>query len=368
MKNRQQQIVRTGYVGIGTNVLVASGKAIVGLVSGSMAIVLDAVNNLTDALSSIITIIGVKLAGKPADDKHPFGYGRIEYFTAVIIAAMVLVAGGTSLVESIKGIITPSEQEYSTIGLCIIGVTIFVKFFLGYYTKRKGKDLNSDALLSSGADSMFDSIISLTTIVSAVIMITTGLNIDCWLAAVISCLIIKAGIEMLMSPISELLGMRSDPELTGAIKAKVKELDGVRGVFDVVIHNYGPEQNIGALHVEVADTLSASDLHHLTRRIQVLVKKEFGIFTTVGFYAHHQEGSPEAMEEKSIKEYVSSIDGVLGMHGFYVNHQDKILSFDIVYSFKVTQPITLRQKVLDYMQEKYAGYNISIGMDRNYSE
>lgn len=365
--NRQQQIVRTGYLGILTNVVVAAGKAIVGMAAGSMAIVLDAVNNITDALSSVITIVGVKLAGRPADDEHPFGYGRIEYFTAVIIAAMILVAGGTSLIESIKGIIEPSEQEYSLIGLGIIAVTIVVKYSLGVYTKRKGKELSSDALLTSGADSMFDSLISLTTIIAAVIMFATGWSVDFYLAAIISCLIIKAGIEMLMSPISELLGMRSDPELTAAIKARVGQIEGVRGVFDVVMHNYGPEQNIGALHAEVDDTLTASELHHITRLIQMAVYQEFGIFTTVGFYAHHQEGSDEAREEAAIREHVMAIDGILGMHGFYVNHADRMLSFDVVYSFNVSQPITLRHQIVEWLQQgRYAGYAINVGLDRKY--
>lgn len=366
--SRQQQIVRTGYLGIATNVLVATGKAIVGAVSGSMAIVLDAVNNLTDALSSVITIIGVKLAGRPADDKHPFGYGRIEYFTAVIIAAMVLIAGGTSLVESVKGTLSPSEQEYSIIGIAIIAVTIVVKFSLGFYTKKKGKELSSDALISSGADSMFDSIISIATIISAIIMLTTGWSIDCWLAAIISCIIIKAGIEMVMSPISELLGVRSDPELTGGIKSRVKTIEGVHGVYDVVLHDYGPEQKMGALHVEVDDTLSAAELHRLTKHIQKLVRIEFGIFVTIGFYAKHHEGSGARHEEEIVRQYVNTLEGAIGMHGFYINHEDKMLSFDVVYSFSLARPISLREHLTEWLQEKYAGYDINIGLDRNFSE
>lgn len=368
MKNRQQEIVRTGYIGIGTNIVVAAGKAFVGLVSGSMAILLDAVNNIADALSSVITIIGVKLAGRPADDKHPFGYGRIEYFTAVIIAAMIIVAGVTSLVESIKGIINPETQEYTVIGLCILGVAIVVKFFLGVFTKRKGQELSSDSLISSGTECIMDCVVSVATIVSAVLAICFGWNVDCWLAAVISCLIIKAGVEMLMAPVNDLLGMRSDPELTAAIKARVRQVDGVRGVYDVVLHDYGPEQKMGALHVEVDDTLSALALHDITRAIQTIMRHEFGIFTTVGFYAHHQDGTPAAVEEAKVREHVTAMEGVLGMHGFYVNHAERILSFDIVYSFKVRQPLTLRQQVLDYLAADYPSYDIHIGLDRNFSE
>lgn len=365
---RQQQIVHTGYIGIATNVLVVIGKAAVGLASGSIAIILDAVNNLADALSSLVTIIGVKLAGRPADDKHPFGYGRIEYFAAIIVAALILIAGGTSLKESIQGILEPSSMDFSLVSLIIIATTIIIKMLLGIYTKRRGKALSSDALISSGTECLFDCVVSVATLISALIFYMSGLNIDSWLAAIISCLIIKAGIEMLMSPINELLGSRSSVELTSAIKQRVKETTGVRGVYDVVIHNYGPEQNFGALHVEVDDTTNAADLHQLTRQIQILLIHEFGIFFTVGFYAHHHEGTPAAAEEAKVRKYVAAQSGVLGMHGFYINHTDKIVSFDIVYSFKVHTPITLRQQAKDWLAKEYPGYTYYIGLDRNYSE
>ena len=367
--SRQDQIVRTGFWGIGVNLLVSAGKAAVGFVSGSMAIVMDAVNNLTDILSSALTIIGVKLAGRPADDKHPFGYGRIEYFTAVIIALLILVAGGTSLLESIKGILHPEPQEYSLVSFLIITFTLLMKYFLGVYTKRQGKRLHSDSLVSSGSECIYDCIVSVATIVSAVLMVTLGWNVDSWLAAIIACLIIKVGLEMLISPINELLGLRNDPELTSSIKARVREaVPGVRGVYDVVLHNYGPEQNIGALHVEVDDTLAASHLHHMTRQIQQVVRHDFGLFVTVGFYAHHKEGTESAAEEAVVRQHVMQQDGVLGMHGFYVNHQDRLLSFDIVYSFRLSHPITLRTQVTEWLrQHGYADHEIMIGLDRNYS-
>lgn len=368
MQDRQQAIVRTGYLGIITNVLVASGKAAVGMLSGSMAIVMDAVNNLTDALSSVITIVGVKLAGRPADDKHPFGYGRIEYFTAVIIASMILVAGGTSLVESVKGILHPTEQEYSYVGLGVVAATIVVKLLLGLYTKHKGQQLSSDSLISSGTECVLDCVVSGATLVSAACTLLLGWSVDCWLAAIISCLIIKAGVEMMISPINELLGLRSDPELTNAIKARARQIEGVRGVYDVVLHNYGPEQKVGALHVEVDESLPASQLHHITRLIQHALWHDFGIFFTVGFYAHHSEGSEAAREEALVREYVTSLPGVLGMHGFYISHAERQLSFDVVYSFRVRQPITLRQQIAAWLGERYGDYDINIGLDRNYSE
>lgn len=368
--NRKQQIVRTGYVGIAVNICVAAIKAGVGIASGAVAIVLDAVNNLTDALSSVVTIIGIKLAGRPADDKHPFGYGRMEYFAAVIVAAMIIIAGGTSLVESVKGILEPEEQEYSVVGLSLIALMVVVKLILGLYTYRAGKRLNSDSLVGGGTECMYDSLVSVATLVSAAVLMFCGISIDAWLAAIISCLIIKAGIEMILSPISELLGLRADPRLIASIKQLIsRSIPEVRGVFDVVLHNYGPSQNIGALHVEVEESLSAAQLHFITRCIQHLVHSEFDIFVTVGFYAHHAAHTHEAEVEKQLRHHVLSMDGVLGMHGFYLSDSDRVISFDIVYSFRYPNPITLRDAVTSHLRSVgYEDYNIYIGLDRNFSE
>lgn len=368
--DRKNEIVRTSYVGIGVNICVAAIKAMVGLASGAVAVVLDAVNNITDALSSVVTIIGIKLAGRPADDKHPFGYGRMEYFAAVIVAAMIIIAGGTSLIESVKGIIEPEEQEYSAVGLALIALMVVVKLLLGLYTYRAGKRLNSDSLVGSGTECMYDSLVSVATLVSAGVLMLCGVSIDAWLAAIISCLIIKSGIEMLLSPISELLGMRADAQLTMSIKKLVaKSIPEVRGVFDVVLHNYGPSQNIGALHVEVEESLSAAQLHFITRRIQKLIRTEFGILVTVGFYAHHAAHTHEAEVEKELRHHVLAMDGVLGMHGFYLSDAERIISFDIVYSFRHHNPITLRETVAAHLRSiGYDGYDIYIGLDRNFSE
>lgn len=366
--DRKNEIIKTGYVGMATNVVIAATKAVVGIVSGSIAIVLDAVNNTADALSSVLTIVGAKLAGKPADDKHPFGYGRIEYFSAVIIAILILFAGVSSLIESVSAVLYPTEQDYSIVTLSVIVATLVVKALLGLYTKRQGQKYNSDSLIASGSECIVDCYLSVATLISALVMFLFGVSLDAYLAVILSGVIIKIGIEMLVSPINELLGVRTDVTLVNEIKHRVKTVGGVRGVYDVVLHDYGPEQKLGALHVEVEDSMTASDLHHLTRDIQRIVYHEFGIFVTVGFYAHNAEGTDAARQEAVIREYVLSLENVLGMHGFYVDNEKNILSFDIVYSFKESHPITLRKKIKEWLQTDYAGFDIYVGLDRNYSE
>jgi cation diffusion facilitator family transporter len=215
-KSRSRTIVRTSVIGIAANAFLAAFKAVIGIISGSIAITLDAVNNVSDAASSVITIIGTKLAGKAPDRKHPFGYGRIEYLTAMIISVIVLYAGVTSLVESVKKIITPETPEYSTVSLIIIGAAVVVKIILGRYVKSVGKKVNSDSLINSGEDATLDSIISAATLAAALIFIFTKVSLEAYLGAIISLVIIKSGIGMLRETLSKILGERADAELRRA--------------------------------------------------------------------------------------------------------------------------------------------------------
>ena len=216
--NRSQKIIRTSIIGIVANVLLAAFKAIVGVLANSVAIIMDAVNNLSDALSSVITIVGTKLSERPADREHPFGFGRVEYFSAIIIAVIVLSAGITSLIESVKKIFEPTEPEYTTVTLTVIVVAIVVKLILGLFVKKQGEQLNSDALIASGSDALFDAVITLATLISAGIMLLWQVSLDGILGALISVVIIKAGFEMLASPVNELLGARISPDQLKAIK------------------------------------------------------------------------------------------------------------------------------------------------------
>ena len=192
--DRSSQIIRTSWIGIAANVLLAGFKATVGILANSVAIIMDAVNNLSDALSSVITIVGTKLSQRPADRKHPFGFGRIEYFSAIIIAIIVLSAGITSLIESLKKIFDPTEPEYSTVTLVVIAVAIVVKLILGQYVKRKGEQLKSDALIASGSDALFDAIITLATFISAGVMLLWNVSLDGILGALISVVIIRIAV------------------------------------------------------------------------------------------------------------------------------------------------------------------------------
>jgi len=368
MMDRARSIIRTSWIGIAANVLLAAFKAGVGIVASSVAIVMDAVNNLSDALSSVITIVGTKLSQRPADRKHPFGFGRIEYFSAIIIAVIVLSAGITSLIESVKKIFHPTEPSYTTVTLVVIVVAIAVKIVLGLFVKRKGTQLKSDALIASGSDALFDAIITLATLVSAGIMLLWNVSIDGYLGALISLVIIKAGIEMLASPVNELLGTSIPAELTSQIKQEVSEFEGVHGVYDLILHNYGPDVKIGSLHVSVYDTMSAHDIHGLTRKISTQMFMRHGIIMTVGVYAIATGENRMAELQTQVIQTLSAHLEIVQVHGFYYSERDKMLSVDVVPDISVHDDATLIAQLTAEIQPLVPGMDVVVVVDHNYSE
>jgi len=366
--DRSKQIIRTSWIGIAANVLLAGFKAVVGVLASSVAIVMDAVNNLSDALSSVITIVGTKLSQRPADRKHPFGFGRIEYFSAIIIAVIVLSAGVTSLIESVKKIIEPTEPSYTTVTLIVIIVAIAVKIVLGLYVKRKGEQLKSDALTASGADALFDAIITLATLVSAGVMLLWNVSLDGILGALISVIIIKAGIEMLAGPINELLGTSIPAELSSQIKKEVSEIEGVHGVYDLILHNYGPDVKIGTLHISVYDTMNAHDIHGLTRRISTLMYERHGIIMTVGVYAIATGDNKRTELQNKVIQTLASNEEIVQVHGFYYSEKDKMLSVDVVPDISVHDDAALISKLNAQIEPLIPELQAIIVVDHNYCE
>ncbi|MBQ6189861.1 MAG: cation transporter [Bacteroidaceae bacterium] len=366
--DRSQEIIRTSWIGIVTNVLLAGFKAVVGVLASSVAIVMDAVNNLSDALSSVITIVGTKLSQRPADRKHPFGFGRIEYFSAIIIAVIVLSAGVTSLIESVKKIFDPTTPEYTKTTLLVIVVAIVVKLVLGQYVKRKGDALKSDALIASGSDALFDAVITLATLVSAGVMLMWNVSLDGILGALISIVIIKAGIEMLASPVNELLGVSIPAELTREIKKEVSDFEGVHGVFDLILHNYGPDVKIGSLHINVYDTMSAHEIHALTRRISTSMFEKHGIVMTVGVYAIATGDNRRAELQSQVMQTLAAHKEIVQVHGFLYSEKDQLLSVDVVPDISVHDDAALVSQLTSEIQPLVPDMQVAIVIDHNYSE
>ena len=364
---RDRKIVRTSVIAILTNLCLVAFKAVVGLMANSIAIVLDALNNLSDALSSVITILGTKLASRPADAKHPFGYGRIEYLTAIIIACMVLAAGAGSASASVKNILNPEATNYSVVTLVIVVVGIITKLVLGTYTKKVGKQTDSDALVASGADATFDAIISAGTLVAALVNMFTGYVIDGWVGALISIAILKAGLEMLMDTLNSIVGSRADADLTNEIKAKLRTVDGVLGAYDLVLHNYGPTKIMGSVNVAVYDWRTAEELHAISKKAQQLVLEEYNMDLYVGFYAVNTKMNDLHQLELDVSKDLANYKYVMAMHAFYEDRVTKAISFDAVIDFKCKDATYLVAQIEKDLGEKY-GRTFRIQIDRAYSD
>ncbi|MBP5529508.1 MAG: cation transporter [Lachnospiraceae bacterium] len=367
--NRNKVIVRTSVIGIIANVFLAGFKAVIGLTANSIAIVMDAVNNISDAASSVITIIGTKLAGREPNKKHPFGYGRIEYLSAMIISVLVLYAGVTAFVESVKKIINPEKPDYTAVSLIIVGVAVLVKVILGLFVKKTGKKVNSDSLVNSGSDALLDSVISASTLAAAAVYLIFHISLEAWLGAVIALVIVKSGFEMLKETLSKILGERVDAELARDIKKTILEYEEVNGVYDLVMHNYGPDSYNGSVHIEVPDTLSADDLDKLLRKIQIKIHRTHNvILTAIGVYSYNTK-DPEAVEARlKVAEIVLNIPHVIQMHGFYLDKAEKTIRFDFVVSFEAKDRFEVYKEVCSKVQSEFPDYTLQVAMDTDFSE
>ncbi len=367
--DRERIIVRTSVIGIVANVLLVAFKAAVGLAANSIAIVLDAVNNLTDALSSVITILGAKLAGKGPNRAHPLGYGRYEYLSALIIVAIVLYAGITSFIESVRKIIEPEVADYSVVTLVIVAAAVVVKIILGRYVSAKGKQVDSGSLIASGKDALFDAAISASVLAAAFIYLGTGVSLEAYVGVLISIVIVKAGIDMLRETLDDILGHRPDPDIAQGIKKTVCADADVLGAYDLLLDSYGPDLTIGAIHVEVPDTMTAAEIDAMTRRVQKAVFEEHHIsLATVGIYSRNTTDDEATEMQSTITRAVMAHDGVLQMHGFYTDVDAKRVSFDIVIDFSAPNREELYSQIVEEVQGLFPDYSFTITLDRDLSD
>ena len=366
--NRERVIIKASIIGIITNLFLVAFKAVIGILSNSIAVILDAVNNLSDALSSIITIIGTKLSTKLPDRKHPFGHGRIEYISAMLVSGIVLYAGITSAVESVKKIITPEKADYSITSLIIIAVAVVVKVILGKYITQQGKKVNSGSLIASGSDAMFDAVLSLSVLGSAIIYLLSGVSLEAYVGAVISIVIVKSGVEMMRDTLNDILGSRADKETTDEIKRLICEEAEVHGAYDLIMYNYGPDKNYASVHIEVPDTMTVKELDKLTRKIEINVYQKTGVILTgVGVYSYNTGDTVAAKLQNDIRKKVMAHEWVMQLHGFYLDIENKDIRFDVVMSFDINPKEGLRI-IYDEINKAYPEYNFQIAPDVDISD
>lgn len=365
---RSKKIVQISIVGIAVNLVLVTFKAAVGAATSSIAVIMDAVNNLSDALSSVITIVGTKLAGKDPDKKHPYGYGQIEHVSSVTIAVIVLIAGLTSFKESFEKIFHPEAANYTVVSLVIIAASVLVKFLLGRYVKSEGKKYSSESLIASGTDAVFDSVISLSTLVAAVVTMLWNVSIEGYLGVVIAVIILKAGIEILMDSLSGIIGARVDSELSVNLKKHICDYPNVLGAYDLILHRYGPERIIGSVHVELPDEMTTREIHSLTRSITEDVYYNYNIILTVGIYASNTTDEKYAEMKDKLVQLTAGYPDILQMHGFYVDTEKMLVSFDLIIDFKSERKAEISNGLIEQMKQLYPEYEFAVILDSDFSD
>ena len=370
MQDRSKKIVRTSIVGVLTNLGLVALKAVVGLIANSISIIMDAINNLSDALSSVITIVGTKLSQKKPDAKHPYGHGRIEYVTSLVISIIILVAGSAAIAESVINIFKPRDVKFELYSVILIGVAVVVKIVLGLYFRHQGKKLNSEALKGSGIDALFDALLSLGTLVSILVWIISNgkANIEGYIGTIIGLFMIKSGIDVLRNSLSSIIGERTSKETAEAIKHLVCQNKEVLGAYDLIVNNYGPDRGIGSIHIEVDDKLTAKEIHPLTRNIAFQVYQKFGIIMTVGIYASNSSDSEIVKIRDAIREEVFKHPTIKQMHGFYCDQELKSITFDVIVDFKDKDAPALIEEIKKNLVARFPDYHFYIVEDKDFAD
>ena len=365
---REKKIIQTSIIGIIANIFLVIGKAIIGFITHSVAIITDAINNLSDSLSSAITIVGTKLSNKKPDKKHPYGHGRVEYLTSLIIGIIVLAAGVMAIYESIKTLIENPTVEHSVASLIVIGAAILVKIGVSIYFGKVGKQVNSEPLKASGKDAFFDALLSVATLIGIGTSMIWGVNIEGYIGILIGLFILKTAYEILHDGVSLIIGERASQEEIDKIKHLVTSFKEVKGAYDLIINNYGTGRIIASIHIEVDDKMTAIEIHHLTRSIVTKVYAETGAILTVGIYATNETNK----EVKEIKDYVYNMiekdPDIIQVHGFYLDEATKLITFDLIFDFKYQNPQKRIAEIITHLKEKYPEYTFYVIQDTDFSD
>ncbi|WP_230399137.1 cation diffusion facilitator family transporter [Novisyntrophococcus fermenticellae] len=356
----------TGLVGIAANVLFALAKLLIGFTANSISIMSDAVNNLTDAVSSVITLVGLKLSMRPPDKKHPLGYGRIEYISGMIVSALVLVTGIEFLKTSAERILEPQKTSFAVVSFVVLGITVLGKWFLSQFQIAAGQKASSEALVASGMDARMDVLASLLTMLAAIVSAVTGWYIDGYIGVLLALFILYTGITLIRETVSHIIGERPDKELADGIKAEVIKFEPITGAYDLILHSYGPATRLGSLNLEVPDYVTVEKVYDAMDKAQQDVYMKFGVYLTFGLYSINTYDKEVTAVRESITQTVLTLPGAVSMHNFHYDKEQNFFRFDVIVDFD-TDPMLFRKHATDKVQQDYPGASVQINIDLDYA-
>ena len=367
--SRNRAIIRTSAAGIAGNLLLAVFKLAVGTAANSVSIITDAVNNIADGMSSLVTIIGTRLSEKEPDKEHPFGYGRIEYLSSLIIGLLITYAGFDALRSSVLRLLHPEPVDYSALTMAVVAAGVLVKVLIGLHTKKQGEKLSSQPLIASGIDALNDSIGSAAILLAAVIYMMSGYAVEAWVGAAISLLIMKNGIVTLRETASGILGEAPDIKLAAAVRNSIQSFPEIDGVYDLAIHSYGRERLVGSAHIEVSDQLTVAWIDNLQRAVIRKVKEDTGVeMMGLSIYAINTSSGEIIAIREAVRNIVRKTEGGKEMHGFYIDFVDKTMNFEAVLEFGVRSAESFRKELLEKVKTAYPEYDIQINVLHDFTE
>ncbi|MCQ2359740.1 MAG: cation diffusion facilitator family transporter [Phascolarctobacterium sp.] len=364
--SREGVIVVVAALGIIVNLTMAIIKIAIGMTTSSIAIMSEGVNHATDCATSLLTIIGTKLAGQHPTKEHPFGFGRIEYLTSLVIAILIIITGIELLKSSVELIFNPEPIDitYATIGL--IAVSAIIKILLGQYVIKEGKRVGSGSLVAVGLEDRADSIVSVVTIISSLIFLTLDVNLDAYAGVFTSLFILKAGGEVIYETITDLLGRSGDKELAAKLYKIIRQEPIVINAADMMLHNYGPDAYSGSVNIEVDHKHSLNEIYTAIHKLQLKIMHEMNITMVFGIYAVDQDHELLKEMRKYIVDFVRKHDHVTSFHALYIDPDNEDIYCDIVVDYDLKDWEALREEFTAYMQDKYPGRNLHLVIETEY--
>lgn len=364
--SREGIIAVTSGLGIFVNIAMALIKVFIGLLVSSIAIISEGVNSAADAMSALITLVGAKLAQKHPDEKHPFGYGRIEYLVSLVIAVLILVTGIQMVISSVKLIFHPEELSISYVALAIVAGTAVIKFFLGIYTIKMGKKADSSALIGVGMEGRNDSFASVITIVSSLLFLIFHVSVDAYAGILISLLIIKAGLEVLKDTISDILGRPGEHELAVQLYREIRKTDGIISAADMMLHNYGPDAWSGSVNVEIDHNKTVGEIYQFLHRLQLHIMHEYQVTMVFGVYAVDNEHAHIKELRKRIGEFVRTQEHLKSYHAVYMDEKDHKIYCDFIVDYKLQDWDALRETFTEYITGFYPEYGVELVIETEF--
>lgn len=364
--SRQAEIISASVLGVVVNLVIASVKIGIGLAVSSMAIVSEGINNSADAASSLLTLIGTKLASMKPTAKYPFGFGRIEYLTSLIIGCIILVAGSELMLNAIKRMQAPKEMEISLVTLGIIAVSAVIKLFFGNYLIKIGERASSSALVAVGNEGRDDCIASVINICCGLAFIYKGYNLDAYASFFISCMILKGGYEVLKETLNKILGESGSRTLADEVYKLVRQEPCIVNAADMMLHDYGPDSYSGSVNIEVDHKKSIGEIYKAIHALQLKIMYEYNITMVFGIYAVDNDNPELRLMRQRLAEFIRNHDHIISYHALYIDQSNKDIYLDLVVDYDLKDWDGMREEFTAFMAGYYPNQKLELVMETQY--